>query len=357
MESPLSINDKITQLRRIIDKYPEIKDIPDSLLTLSLTKNKSPEIPFKIRDEQKIKYGSDTYQRLEFLGDAVLELIVSDILFDNFNVSSPGELTILKSKLVRNTSLMCFIDNKDMCKLTISAEVNQSGKACADLFESIIGALYYYLKRKSNTNPLKFLSRWLNLEWNFETVLNYLITHPDLHDICSIVNITPDTNYNSDEPSNIAIADDNTNKTLFDTLYEQTAHEIGLDDIKDHVDALINDELIKLQDLSTDQLRMNFNAISKELSNRSKLSFKSQISIYYQRKRYGQVNYVVIQKGSVGRKWIIGVTCPIYLNCGPNAIDYSGLKIIGYGVDYVKKNAEELAAKYALEFLQNLIGS
>ena len=44
-------------------------------------------------------------QRLEFLGDAVLELIVSEYLFDKFPAFTEGELTKLRASIVCEPSL------------------------------------------------------------------------------------------------------------------------------------------------------------------------------------------------------------------------------------------------------------
>ena len=40
------------------------------------------------------------YQRLEFLGDAVLQLVITEYLFSNFRVEAEGQLTKLRSRLV-----------------------------------------------------------------------------------------------------------------------------------------------------------------------------------------------------------------------------------------------------------------
>lgn len=183
----MSISEKVKKLRALlIDKYAEIRGIDDDLLILSLTKS----LPFNISDSfkksQKEKYGSTDYQRLEFLGDSVLELITSEILFNNFNLFNPHLLTEYKSKLVKNTSLYCFINSKDLCSLIISS--NEIGsKNCSDLFESIVGAIYYHLRTHNYPNTYDYIKKWLVSVWDFENVLNYLITHPDEKDICNVL--------------------------------------------------------------------------------------------------------------------------------------------------------------------------
>src|SRR5207249_11366821 len=45
------------------------------------------------------------YQRLEFLGDAVLQLVITEYLFRNFRVEAEGQLTKLRSRLVSREAL------------------------------------------------------------------------------------------------------------------------------------------------------------------------------------------------------------------------------------------------------------
>lgn len=46
---------------------------------------------------------TDCYQRLEFLGDAVLDYLITRHLFEDPRLHSPGALTDLRSALVNNT--------------------------------------------------------------------------------------------------------------------------------------------------------------------------------------------------------------------------------------------------------------
>ena len=46
---------------------------------------------------------TDCYQRLEFLGDAVLDYLITRHLFEDERQHSPGTLTDLRSALVNNT--------------------------------------------------------------------------------------------------------------------------------------------------------------------------------------------------------------------------------------------------------------
>ncbi len=141
-----------------------------------------------MNDRNKLKiYGSLNYERLEFLGDSCLELIVADLLFKNYDLKTPQVLTELKSKIVRNSSLHCLSQKKGLCSLILKEDVYKLGnKDCADVFESIIGALYYYLQG-SYPNPINFLKFWLNKEFEFENLIQYLIDNENENDVCQSV--------------------------------------------------------------------------------------------------------------------------------------------------------------------------
>ncbi|KAI0347065.1 ribonuclease III [Trametopsis cervina] len=49
--------------------------------------------------------GAPNYERLEFLGDAVLDMLAVSYIFDKYTLSSPGTLTLLKSAMVSNQAL------------------------------------------------------------------------------------------------------------------------------------------------------------------------------------------------------------------------------------------------------------
>jgi len=87
-------------------------------------------------------------ERLEFLGDAVLELVVTEHLFHKYPEKPEGELTSLRAALVNTTSLSNSahkIEMEDFLLLS-SGEVKDQGKAkekiLADAFEALIGAVY-----------------------------------------------------------------------------------------------------------------------------------------------------------------------------------------------------------------------
>lgn len=95
---------------------------------------------------------NEHYERLEFLGDAVLKLCVSDILYTMFPEYPEGNLTKIRSIVVSDKSLSVLSEKLGVDKLMILGKQEEktggrkktSIKACA--FEAILGA--YYLDGK-----------------------------------------------------------------------------------------------------------------------------------------------------------------------------------------------------------------
>ncbi|RAV19994.1 ribonuclease III [Paenibacillus contaminans] len=87
-------------------------------------------------------------ERLEFLGDAVLELSVSDYFFHAFPGRSEGEMTKLRASIVCEPSLVTFAEQLDFGSFVLlgRGEELTGGRTrpalLADVFESFVGALY-----------------------------------------------------------------------------------------------------------------------------------------------------------------------------------------------------------------------
>lgn len=90
----------------------------------------------------------ESNERLEFLGDAVLELAVTDHLFKQFPEREEGELTNIRSALVRGEALAEIARELELGKyLTLSKGEEKSGGRekgyiLANTVESLIGAVY-----------------------------------------------------------------------------------------------------------------------------------------------------------------------------------------------------------------------
>ena len=100
-------------------------------------------------------------ERLEFLGDAVLEFITSQFLYQKFPSFPEGKLTNLRSKLVCDRSLAHVAQKLTLGKyLHLSRGEEESGgrnnpSLLSDAFEALIGALYLDQNLKSVTNLLQ----------------------------------------------------------------------------------------------------------------------------------------------------------------------------------------------------------
>ncbi|MGV4438107.1 ribonuclease III [Ornithobacterium rhinotracheale] len=85
------------------------------------------------------------YERLEFLGDAMLSAIIAEYLFVNAPNQKEGYLTKMRAKIVsrkhlnqigNDMGLLSLIDSDLKKKVTLGANV------CGDMFESLVGAIY-----------------------------------------------------------------------------------------------------------------------------------------------------------------------------------------------------------------------
>lgn len=83
-------------------------------------------------------------ERLEFLGDAVLDLIVADFLYENYNGKSEGFLTKMRAKIVsRSTLNQLSIDIGIPSLLVLHTNPNHQVKHIyGDALEALIGAIY-----------------------------------------------------------------------------------------------------------------------------------------------------------------------------------------------------------------------
>lgn len=87
-------------------------------------------------------------ERLEFLGDAILGLVVSDFLYSHFPDHPEGELSYLRSRLVEATACTLYLQKIDLERFLMvgKGESMNEGKGrgtiLADLFEALMGAIY-----------------------------------------------------------------------------------------------------------------------------------------------------------------------------------------------------------------------
>ena len=117
----------------------------------------------------------ENYQRLEFLGDSILDFLVGEYLFKNSD-KNEGDLTVLRSHFVSEEYLSeCFdrlqIENELYLGKSLKNKVTRAIKG--DVFEAIVGAIY--------------------LEFGLDDVRNFIIKNLQLENF----NNVEDTNYKS----------------------------------------------------------------------------------------------------------------------------------------------------------------
>ena len=83
-------------------------------------------------------------ERLEYLGDAILDAILSEYLYLNFPEASEGELTKLRSRIANRSTLNKLALSMDINNLIISHVSNNSSSSniYGDALEALIGALF-----------------------------------------------------------------------------------------------------------------------------------------------------------------------------------------------------------------------
>ncbi|OGG58419.1 ribonuclease III [Candidatus Kaiserbacteria bacterium RIFCSPHIGHO2_01_FULL_56_24] len=92
--------------------------------------------------------GREHNERLEFLGDAVLELVVTRFLYDKYPEKPEGELTAFRAALVNTQSIADAAAKLGMNEFLLLSrgEAKDTGRArgiiLANAFEALIGALY-----------------------------------------------------------------------------------------------------------------------------------------------------------------------------------------------------------------------
>ncbi len=119
----------------------------------------------------------DDNERLEFLGDAVLDFLVGAWLYNHYPWMREGELTRLRSALVRNEQLAAYARSKDFgaALLLGKGEESSGGRSSPGLlcaaFEAVIGAMFI---DQGLETVFKFMEPFL-----LETSEHVLATHRD----------------------------------------------------------------------------------------------------------------------------------------------------------------------------------
>lgn len=132
-------------------------------------------------------------QRLEFLGDAILGLIVSHWLFDRSPPLSEGDMSWLRAALVREETLAHIARQLELggqLRLAKGAEkegARNLSSALADSLEALIGALYLSAGMETTRQAvLSWMAPWLSLaesqglDWDYKSRLQEKLQRGDV---------------------------------------------------------------------------------------------------------------------------------------------------------------------------------
>ena len=116
-------------------------------------------------------------ERLEYLGDAVIEAVVSDMLYIDFPYEKEGALTQLRSRIVSRSSLneLALRLGLDEYVVSYSSFNNSRKHIYGDAFEAMMGAIYLD-KGYDFTNRLLIngiFKRYVDMNSLFETETDY----------------------------------------------------------------------------------------------------------------------------------------------------------------------------------------
>jgi|LAHS01.1.fsa_nt_gb ribonuclease-3 len=89
----------------------------------------------------------EDYERLEFLGDSVIGLVVADLCYSSHPEMEQGELSMLKAQFIRTDSeahyaLALHLDDYIRLGTSFLIPIKEASHVLEDVFESFIGAVY-----------------------------------------------------------------------------------------------------------------------------------------------------------------------------------------------------------------------
>ncbi len=106
-------------------------------------------------------------ERLEYLGDAILDAVVADYLFKNFPDKDEGFLTKMRSKMVKrkHLNLLAYRIGLNHLVVTHTNPVNVSKHLYGNAFEALVGAIYLDKGFKKACQFVdRIISRYVDIE-------------------------------------------------------------------------------------------------------------------------------------------------------------------------------------------------
>lgn len=108
-------------------------------------------------------------ERLEYLGDAILDAIIADVLYQRYPDRKEGFLTNARSKIVNRTSLNDLAIKTNLNSIIISTASDQSSNIFGNAFEAFIGAVYLDLGYKKCKYFIE--NRIIDTFWDIDQIL------------------------------------------------------------------------------------------------------------------------------------------------------------------------------------------
>jgi len=240
--NPYNFNNKLiteNDIQKILKKY----DINDNIhskkfyqmafIHSSYTKKAPSEIGENVvlasKPEGALELMDDDYERLEFLGDAVVSVVVAKYLYERFPDENEGFLTKMRTKLV-NGEMLGFLASKlgfgefaimsrhieDKCKGRTSQHILE------DMFEGFVGAMFLDFNEIDNYNLLDNFYSGIGFQICEKFIMHVIEEHVDFSEL-----ILKQSNYKemlnkyfSDTyDSSINFSDPNVEGGLNDRLY------------------------------------------------------------------------------------------------------------------------------------------
>ena len=101
----------------------------------------------------------DTYETLEYVGDAVLGFCTHEILQDNLENAPREIISAKRHAFVKNKNLALLAEKMNLASYTINRDKARGEKRTADMFEALMGAIFLDGKEEGINNVYKFLDK------------------------------------------------------------------------------------------------------------------------------------------------------------------------------------------------------
>lgn len=124
--------------------------------------------------KSSIQHKEMSYERLEFLGDSVLNFLITKMLFDRYPTSNEGFLTRVRTKLVSGDTLSKIAKDLKLDEFVImnnrayTQNWNTNKRIMEDVFESLVGAMYM---DRGMSHCRKFIERVLSKYISWEDII------------------------------------------------------------------------------------------------------------------------------------------------------------------------------------------